>query len=197
VENIARRPPSPHALYREVRLLKGRGYTAEQIAAKLGMHVSYVYGLVNLLTRGETKLLQDVEARRIPITIAITIAEGKNADIQRALSEAYDKGEIRGSRLETAKRIISRHVADIQKSLKPTSKRASLSPAALIQEYERHTRRQKALVRRAALARRRLLVASSAMRHLLADDNFLTLLRAESLTTMPGHLAARVNEAQG
>ena len=70
-----------------------------------------------------------------------------------------------------------------------------MTTATLIKEYRRHTERHRALVQRAVVARRRILMATSAMKGLLADENFTTLLRAESLLSMPGHLAARVNRS--
>jgi len=102
-ENIARRRGSSHALYREVRQLKTRGYKPAEISRKLGMHVTYIHQLVNLLDQGETQLLRDVEMRRVPLTVAITIATGTDGEIQRALSEAYQKGELRCAKLDTSK----------------------------------------------------------------------------------------------
>jgi len=79
--------------------------------------------------------------------------------------------------------------------LQPTAESTKVSAATLIKEYQRHTERQRALVQSAVIARRRILMATSAMKQLLADENFKTLLRAESLLSMPAHLDARVNRS--
>jgi ParB family chromosome partitioning protein len=192
VENIARRRSSSHALYKEVRQLKGRGYKPAEIARKLGMHVTYIHQLVNLLDQGETQLLRDVEMRRVPLTVAITIATGANAEIQRALSDAYQKGELRGAKLETVKRIIARRSPGSDETPKLATLQPKVSTATLIKEYQRHTERQRAFVQSAVVARRRILMATAAMKQLLADENFKTLLRAESLFSMPSHLDARI-----
>ncbi|WP_204303404.1 hypothetical protein, partial [Stenotrophomonas maltophilia] len=63
---------------------------------------------------------------------------------------------------------------------------------SLIRAYQRETERQKLLIKRASLARSRLLFVANAMRRLLADDHFVTLLRAEGLSTLPRALAERI-----
>jgi ParB family chromosome partitioning protein len=194
-ENVARRQPSPQALYREVRRLRTRGYKAAEISQKLGIHFTYIHELINLLEKGETQLLRDVEMRRVPITVAVTIANGTDADVQRALSEAYQSGELRGAKLETVRKIIARRSPASGNASPVTSNPKIVTSAALIKEYRRHTNRQRALVNRAVIARRRILLVTSAMKQLLADDNFKTLLRAESLLSMPANLDARVNRA--
>ena len=47
-------------------------------------------------------------------------------------------------------------------------------------------------MKKAELTQQRLLFVVSALRQLLADENFVTLLRAEHLDTMPNYLANRV-----
>jgi ParB family transcriptional regulator, chromosome partitioning protein len=63
---------------------------------------------------------------------------------------------------------------------------------SLIRTYQRETERQKLLVKRASLARSRLLFVANAMRRPLADEHFVALLRAEGLSTLPRPLAERI-----
>ena len=53
VENIARRAPSNLGLLREVRALRARGYTSDEISEKIGLHRTYIYGVVRLIEHGE------------------------------------------------------------------------------------------------------------------------------------------------
>ena len=55
--------------------------------------------------------------------------------------------------------------------------------------YEREADRQRLMIKKAEIAQNRLLFIVEAMRQLLADENFMTLLRAEGLATMPRTLA--------
>jgi ParB family chromosome partitioning protein len=68
---------------------------------------SYAYGIVQLLKKGEEVLLQAVDDGRIPLRIAIIISTGTNEQVQEALIEAYEKGDLRGAKLATARRIIA------------------------------------------------------------------------------------------
>jgi ParB family transcriptional regulator, chromosome partitioning protein len=63
----------------------------------------------------------------------------------------------------------------------------------LIRAYQKETERQKLLVKRASLARSRLLFVSNSLKRLLADDHFMALLRAEELHTLPRVLAERMS----
>ena len=192
VENIARRPPSNKALLFEVRSLTERGYRAEDISHKLGLEKSYAYGIVQLLKKGEEVLLQAVDDGRIPLRIAIIISTGTNEQVQEALIEAYEKGDLRGAKLATARRIIAMRLARDRGSeqLNPTKKK--ISAGALIAEYEQHVQRQRSAVARLNAVTHRLMILSAAMKRLLQDENFVTLLRAESIQDIPKHLADRI-----
>ena len=107
VENVARKRPPHSDLLQEVRALKKRGYTTAAITEKLGLGKSYILGILALLQRGENKLVERVEAGTIPLTIAIRIATAKTEEIQNALSEAYDKGDLRGAKLRAVHRLIA------------------------------------------------------------------------------------------
>jgi ParB family transcriptional regulator, chromosome partitioning protein len=189
VENLARRPPSTTDILREVKRLRAQHYKPMTIAQKLGVDQSYIYGIINLLRRGEEGLVASVEAGRLPIDTAIKIATGTDEEVQRALSEAYEKGTLRGKKLRVVQQLITRRKAG--KSTSDT--RRQLSGDDLVREYERHTQQQRSLVRRSALITERLAVLTTSFQRLLADDHFVTLLRAEGLQTLPDHLAARAN----
>jgi ParB family transcriptional regulator, chromosome partitioning protein len=64
---------------------------------------------------------------------------------------------------------------------------------SLIRAYQKETQRQKLLIKRASLARSRLLFVSNALKRLLTDDHFTALLRAEGLHTLPRALAERMS----
>lgn len=106
VENIARRPSSNKAIYFEVRNLMERGYSGPEIARKIGIDRTYVHGIVRLVERGEARLIEDVEAGRLPITVAVDIANDDDESVQKALMEAYESGEIRGSKLQAVRNLI-------------------------------------------------------------------------------------------
>jgi ParB family chromosome partitioning protein len=192
VENIARRPPSNRALLYEVRILLEKGYKAEEISKKLGVEISFAYGIVQLLKHGEDVLLQAVDAGRIPLRIAIIISTGTNEEVQAALIEAYEKGDLRGAKLEMARRIIALRLSRDRGSGRTSPTKRKLSSGVLIEEYEQHVQRQRSAVARLNAVTHRLMILSTAMKRLLQDENFVTLLRAEAIQDIPKHLSERM-----
>jgi ParB family transcriptional regulator, chromosome partitioning protein len=192
VENIARRPPSNLGLLHEVRALKDRGYTADEISQKLGLHRTYVFGVVRLIEHGEDSLVAAVEAERLPVTVAIEIAMGTTHSMQRALSEAYERGELRGARLKAARNLVAKRAAKQQETGRVPRLKREVTKDSLVRDYQQQVREQKALIRKAVMTRDRLLLMSSAMKSLLCDELFVTLLHNEGLADMPEQLAQRV-----
>ena len=64
--------------------------------------------------------------------------------------------------------------------------------SSLVRTYEREVERQKAMVRKAEFTQQRLLFVVGGLRQLFADENFVNLLRAEGLASLPKYLAERV-----
>jgi ParB family chromosome partitioning protein len=190
VENIARQRPPQSDLLREVRSLKEQGYKNSVVAEKLGMGRTYVDGIVRLVRCGEDRLVEQVESGRVPLSIAIQIATAGGAEVQRALSAAYDNGDLRGAKLVAVQRIIAKRSADQRVPPLGGADQTSIKDLAL--QYELHTQRQRALVRRAAIVHERLALLSVALKRLLTDDHLVQLLGAEGLGTMPEQLASRL-----
>jgi ParB family transcriptional regulator, chromosome partitioning protein len=199
VENLARRQHKPLELLNDIGALKNRGYSVQVIAKKTGLSSKYVRDLCHLLEEGEERLLTAVETGQIPISVAIDISEADEEGVQEALADAYQKGLLRGKKLLAAKKLVDRRQKQ-GKGLKRGSQiagRQRLSSEALVRAYERETDRQRLIIKKADITQNRLLFVAEAIRALLADENFTTLLRAEALETMPRPLADMVVEHRG
>ena len=192
VENIARRPPSNRDILREVRSLRERGYSVAEIARKIGMERMYISGIVPLVEHKEVALIEAVEAGRLPISVAVQIANGKDREVSEALSEAYESGQLRGNKLAAARRLIAKRIEKRQKEGKEEGARRKVTGNMLVQVYKQRVREQKALIAKAELTKERLLLVTSVMRQLIGDENFLTLLRAEGIADMPKQLMGRI-----
>jgi ParB family chromosome partitioning protein len=193
VENIARRRRTTSELLKEISTLKTRGYTAEQISTKIDLDRAYVCSITHLLERGEERLIDAVERGTLPLSIAVRISAATDLDVQQALREAYESGGLRGQKLISVKRLLAQRAKD-GKALTPQRvgpKR--LNAQAVIRAYKSATAEQRAFRARANRTQERLLVITSALRQLLADDRFTKLLRAESLDTIPQRLAVRIS----
>ena len=71
-----------------------------------------------------------------------------------------------------------------------------VTAALLIKSYETEAQRQRLLVKKADLAQTRLTFIVNALRRLCADEEFLTLLRAEAVHTLPRPLAEQLELAE-
>ncbi|WP_294138506.1 plasmid partitioning protein RepB C-terminal domain-containing protein [Sphingomonas sp.] len=196
VENLARRQHSHLELVHAIGALKTRGYAHREIAAKVDFSIEYVDAICYLLEHGEEKLIAAVERGVIPHSIAMEIARAKDGEVQQALAQAYEQRSIPGNQVLAIRQIIDQR-NNSGKSLHSRGPRAQrtqrpVTSESLIRAYEKETERQKLLVKRAALARSRLLFVANAMRRLLDDEHFLALLRAEGLSTLPRALAERI-----
>lgn len=195
VENVARRPYYATELIREVRAQKERGCKPEQIAKKLDLDVTYIHGIVRLLEHGEERLIREVENGRVALTVAIRIASSNDEEIQRVLCEAYEDKSLRGQKLATVRRLIQERMTkgkDVKVGGPNRKQRARPSKEALLRAYKEETQRQKLMVKKAQLTESRLLMILSALKSLLQDENFITMLRAEGLDNMPKYLAEKI-----
>ena len=193
VENFARRQHRAIDLLHDIEDLKKRGYNDTTIARKTGLTIEYVKGVLRLLDKGEHRLLRAVEARQIPVSIAVEIAGAKDEDMQNVLQQAYEKKLLRGHKLIAARRLIEQRRRR-GKGLKINQNRRvqTLSSTVLIRTYQEDVDRKRLLIRKAEATGNRLIFMTEAMRKLLADDNFVTLLQAEGLETLPKNFAARM-----
>lgn len=197
VENIARRNPHPTEIFEALRSLQNRGYNATQIARKTALGENYIRGLLQLLNKGEHRLVVAVETGRLPIRVAIEIARAQPGEEQQVLQEAYESGVLRGRKLLTARKLIEKrrfYGANLSRVSRGRA-RSKLSSTALVQAYNREVERQKALIRKADIVQQRLTFVGAAMARMLSDDNFINLLRAEGLETLPKPLEEKLRES--
>jgi ParB family chromosome partitioning protein len=195
-ENIARRRHTTTELLKEISALKTRGYTAEAISTKLDLDITYIYSITHLLEHGEERLIEAVERGTLPLTIAVEISTAADQDAQCALREAYETGGLRGKKLIRVKRLLAQRAKDGKALTKQRVGPKRLNAQAIIRAYKSTTAEQRAFRARANRTQERLLVITSALRQLLADDHFTTLLKAQRLDTIPQRLANRINHTK-
>ena len=191
VENCARRKHGAIDLLHDIQGLKSRGYREAEIAKKTGLSGEYVRGVIRLFEKSEHRLLRAVESGHLPVSVAVEIAESDDAGVQRALQEAYEKKELRGRRLIVAKRIIEQRRRRGKGKTAATKSGTTLSSESLVRAYRQDADRKRLLIRKAESTRDCLIFITEALKNLRADENFVTLLRAEKLDTLPRNLAAR------
>lgn len=198
VENIARRVHRPIDVMREIGELRKRGYTEADIARKIGVHNTWVNMVASLLERGEDRLLAAVETGLIPITMAIEVAKAETEEAQNLLLEAYEAGKLKGKKLASVRRLLDLRLRSRNKGIPasrmgPRAVNRRITANDLMQVYQREAEKQRLLVKKSDFTQTRLLFVVEAIKDLLSDEGFVTLLRAEGLETMPRALAMRIS----
>jgi ParB family transcriptional regulator, chromosome partitioning protein len=189
VENMARCLPAPMALINEIERLKELGYSNVEIGQKLDIPNTTVGGYVALKKDGEERLLEAVISGRICLGVAVDIARADTVEQQREFLKACESKQLNQASIRTVKRLIDKRRL-IGKRRDPDSQqqKSRTSAESLVTTYRRESQRQKALVKKARVCEAKLIFIIQAFLKLVADDNFVTLLRAESLATMPEYL---------
>ena len=198
-ENIARRGHRPLEILADIEVLRKRGYSAEIIIQKTGLSPKYVKDIVFLLDQGEERLIEGVQRGTIPLTTALEIARANDGDenLGDLLQEAYENGQLKGRQVIEAKRLIEK-----RQELGPSSPNADrikppTSSYSLVRTYQKEVDRQRKMVLKAEHAHQRLLLVVQGLKKLFADENFVNLLRAEGLDTLPKYLSERINNLTG
>lgn len=198
VENLARRQHRALDLLRDIKGLKDRGYSDAEIARKTNLSMKYVRGVLRLLESGEHRLLRAVESGRIPVSVAVDIADATDAKVQDVLRQAYENNLLRGGKLLAAKRLVEARQKHGKGQLGSDKKqKRTLSVESLLRTYQNDVERKQILLRKATATRGELMFITQALRSLLNDESFVTLLRAESLATIPKTLMDRLSSRAG
>lgn len=196
VENCARRQHRAIDLLQDIRGMQERGHSSRDITRMTGLSLDYVNDISRLLEKGEQRLLRSVESGMIPLSVAVEIAEADDHDVQAALSNAYERGLLKGRKLIAAKKLIEarRRRGKGLAATGPKS-RDALSADDLVKAYQDDTDRKRTMIRRTEATRNRLLFITEALRRLARDERFLALVEDEDLAMMPENLAVRLNRS--
>ena len=197
IENIARRRVRSLDQIQMIQWMKEQGHGHGDIARKTGLGDEYVKDILNMLRNGEERLLEAVLHGKIPVTIAVGISGASDDESQRLLMEAYERKAMTQKTLTTFKRVLDQR-RYLGRKYGPRSRDSAhhTSAEGLVRAYRHETQRQKLMVRKARLCEKRLLSTSAAIKVLVGDEDYINLLRAEELETMPKFLAERAKETE-
>jgi len=121
--------------------------------------------------------------------------------VQRALTEAYERNDLRGKALLQARRLIDKRRSEgktVRRGIDTRGRgRRRIQSDKLLKTYREETARQKLVIQKAKACETRILFVVSAMRRLFRDEDFVNLLRAETLDDLPQPLAERLKRKDG
>lgn len=200
VENIARRRVRAIDQIQAIKWMAEQGQSYDEISRKTGLGAGYVKDILGLLEKGEERLLDAALHERIPITVAMKISESADENVQRVLMEAYERKEITQKSLASFRDLVQ-HRKCFGRAYGPGRNKGAgrqrTSVDSFVASYRAQAERQKLLIKKARVCEARLLSITAAFRVLLADEDFVTLLRAEKIGTLPKFMAERIKEELG
>ena len=192
VENCARRQHRTMDLMRAIEILQKQGYDDKAIAAKTGLGLDYTRDILHLFNNGEERLLAAVESGKIPITIAVRIADTPDTEVQEALQEAYDCKLLRGNKFMEAKRLVElRYKAGkmVDHRHRPKNNPEKISGQHIVKVYQKEVDRKRLLTRKAEFANNRVVFVIEALSRIFSEKGFQTILQTEELATLPKQLS--------
>ena len=195
-ENMARRNPAPMEVLTEIERLKKEGLTLKEISARIDVDTTTISGLIALKRAGEIRVLDAVVNGRIPVGVAVEIARTEGIEMQRELLKACESRKLTQAALRTIRRVIERRrLIGKQRGNGPREQKQNRTSAeSLVNVFRRESQKQRLMVKKAHVCEAKLLFVVTALRRLMLDAHFVTLLRAEDLATMPKDIWARVAE---
>ena len=190
VENLARRQHRAIDLLHDIEGLKERGYNDTDNRSKDRPHHRICQGRSSIAAeRASIGCCAPSSPARSLSALRLKSPAANDTEMQTVLQQAYEKKLLRGHKLIAAKRLIEqrRRRGKGLKISKSNGKRVSgpCLRTALIRAYQEDVDRKRLLIRKAETTRNRLIFVTEALRKLLIDENFVTLLRAEGLDTLP------------
>ena len=174
--------------------MKARGYSYREIGRKLDVDATTLCELMALKKAGEERLLEAALNGKIPLSVAVEIAKADGAEMQRELLKAYEAKQLNHVSIRVVKRLMDkrRFFGKHRSSGGRNPRKSRTSAESLVNTYRRETERHKLMVKKARICEAKLLFAVTALGRLTADENFVTLLRAESLPSMPKDIWNRI-----
>lgn len=194
VENMARRFPSPMDLIVEIERLKAAGYSKVAIGKKLDISDTMVGGLLSLQRAGEERLLDAALKGKIPLGVAIDISKAESTDAQRELLTAYESKQLNQVAIRTLHRVMEqrRFLGKRLRSGLKRNKAPQTTADSFVSAFRKETQRQKIMIKKAKLCEAHLMFLVTGFKRLMDDENFINLLKAEALGTMPKCLSERI-----
>ncbi len=195
-ENMARRNPAPGEILTEVERLRKEGLTLHEISARIDVDTTTINGLLALKRAGEQRLLDAALSGRIPVSVAVEIARTDGIEMQRELLKACESRQLTKSALRMIRRVMDRRrLVGKQRGNGPRNPKPTRTSAeSLVNVFRRESQKQRLMVKKARVCDAKLLFILTALRRLMDDEHFVTLLRAEELATMPKDIWVRITE---
>jgi len=186
VENIARVPPGTMWFAREMKRMHDAGFDFAKIAGIVGKTQTYVRDYIQLVEQGENRLIDGVEHGLFSMSFAIQVAQSDDNTIQNVLMDAFDGGLVSCSTVPRVRKLLELRLNRGKRPLKRTNADTkAYNLKELTRDITKATNDKKDFVRETTRKENRLLTLLLGISTLLADAQFLVLLKKFDLGTPP------------
>ena len=186
IENLARSRPGTMQFAREAKQLHDEGLDYDQISPICCRSPEYVRQYIDLVEKGEDRLIQGVEQNVFSISFAVLVAQSDDASIQNVLMDAFDQGVVNCQNFARARRIIGARLERASQGNGAAKKnRAGLSVAVLKKDISDLTKAKDSFVREAESKENRFLTLLTAINALWHDEAFVKIVPEEQVTDRP------------
>jgi ParB family transcriptional regulator, chromosome partitioning protein len=186
VENIARVPPGTMWFAREMKRMHDAGFMYSKIASIVGKHQTYVSDYIQLVEKGENRLIEGVEQNLFSMSFAVQVAQSDDSTTQNVLMDAFDGGLINCNTVTRVRKLLELRMNQGKSSRKRSNTEKEVYTLKdLTQEITKITKDKKDFVRETTQKENRLLTLIMGTSVLLADAELLALLKTHDLGSPP------------
>lgn len=187
-ENLTKSQPKAIEYAQALLEMHNRGATITELQRITGHSASYVARYINLINRGEERLIRGVEQGVFTLDFAMRVAESPDAGFQHILMDAYDKKLITSRHVEMVRKILLKR----QREGKDLSARKRRSPNPLTysvddlkRDIDRLTTEKEQAVQATEHKETRLMSLLQTLRFLHEQPPLLALLQEYELAAFP------------
>jgi ParB family chromosome partitioning protein len=184
VENIARVPPGTMWFAREIKRMKDSGFSLAKVADIVGKPTTYITNYIQLVERGEERLIKGVEQGLFSISFALQVAQSDDTQVQNTLMDAFDSGLINSNNISSVRKVIElRDNRGKSPDKKPTGNHYTMND--LKRDITRVTKEKEGFVRETSTKENRLFTMLMGLKTLSEDKQWQDILKNESMSEEP------------
>jgi len=185
VENIARVPPGTMWFAHEMKRMHDSGFSFTEIGDIVGKSISYVSSYINLVEKGEERLIQGVEQGLFSMSFAMQVAQSDKATVQNVLMDAFDDGMVNCNTVRRVRCLLEHRMNHGKGTRKQDNRTNNYTLDDLTREITKSTKEKEDFVRETQRKENRLLTLLMGMSTLMEDSATAELIAAAGLGTSP------------
>lgn len=188
-ENMTKTPPKTIEYAYSLLEMHDKGAQIADLERITGQTGQYIKGYINLVRRGEERLIKGVETGLFPLDFAMRVAESSDGAVQHVLMDAFDKKFITAKHVDSVRKILmerTKHGKGLKDNAEqPSGMRDGYTVDDLKRDIQRITREKEKFVYAVESKETRLVRLHEGLKRIRADEMVMSLLRNCRLESLP------------